>query len=278
MRRGEDIDARRAMRAGEPWPGRRIVERILRKAPAGERRRIAMHDADAQIADARGHVRREPADTRALCRHIGGGSPQIVQDFIRARDHAVIDMVGIGAAAAGADVGRARDLGLDIAADRAMAGDAPRDLGEPIGRCVEPMKIAVEDDGRVFGFRQPLDCLERRQIAVQPADDVEHVRLDLRRAAERRRIVAIIERAHPPGGGRAVDRRADAAKPHHSAASFNAPPQLEPWPAVQPKQWPATRTASPARSSCRISERCTRFRPARVSARSSIWLKSQSNT
>ncbi len=35
----------------------------------------------------------------------------------------------------------------------------------------------------------------------------------------------------------------------HSAASFKAPPQLEPWPAVQPKQWPATRIGLPARSS-----------------------------
>src|SRR5215212_2128942 len=32
----------------------------------------------------------------------------------------------------------------------------------------------------------------------------------------------------------------------HSAASFSAPPQLEPWPAVQPKQWPATRIGFPA--------------------------------
>ena len=44
----------------------------------------------------------------------------------------------------------------------------------------------------------------------------------------------------------------------YSAASFSAPPQLDPWPAVQPKQWPATRIGLPSRSSSSSSDRCTR--------------------
>ena len=59
-------------------------------------------------------------------------------------------------------------------------------------------------------------------------------------------------------------RRHSAAR--HSAASFSAPPQLEPWPAVQPKQWPATRIGLPATSSSSKSERCTRAGAAAAAA------------
>ena len=47
--RGEHIDARGTAHVVEPGRVRRIVERVVREAPAGERRGIAVHDADAQI-------------------------------------------------------------------------------------------------------------------------------------------------------------------------------------------------------------------------------------
>jgi hypothetical protein len=58
----------------------------------------------------------------------------------------------IGAAAARADVVRARNLGLDVAAQRAMARNAALDRGEPVGLGIEPMEIAVEDDRRCVSF------------------------------------------------------------------------------------------------------------------------------
>ncbi len=47
MGAGKDVDLRRAMHVGEPVAPFWIVEFVLREAPAGQRRGVAMHDADA---------------------------------------------------------------------------------------------------------------------------------------------------------------------------------------------------------------------------------------
>jgi hypothetical protein len=119
------------------------------------------------------------------------------------------------------------------------------DLGEPVLLGVEPVEIAIEDDRRSLFVGQPLDLSECREVAVEPTDDIEHARGKFRRAIEDSRRVAVIGWACPAGAFGLIVIRADfygvdAAEPSrtkelaHSAASFSAPPQLDPWPAVQP--------------------------------------------
>ena len=137
-----------------------------------------------------------------------------------------------------------------------MPRDAALDLREPVRLGVEPVIIAVEHDGdrSALARRKPRDLAERREVSVEAADDVENVGGEIRRTVQRRRPDSDSRRGRcarrdprpsPQGGGEHTARGASI----HSAASFSAPPQLEPWPAVQPKQWPATRIGLPAMSS-----------------------------
>ena len=59
---------------------------------------------------------------------------------------------------------------------------------------------------------------------------------------------------------RAKPRALHVRTPPHAHA-FSAPPQLDPLPAVQPKQWSATRIDAPARSPASRSRRCSRRGP-----------------
>ena len=83
--------------------------------------------------------------------------------------------------------------------------------------------------------RQTLDRLERGEIAVEPADHIERLGDEIRRAREHAWRIAVVERANAAGRSVSVgaSRRCERRRVH-SAASFSAPPQLEPWPAVQP--------------------------------------------
>jgi hypothetical protein len=126
-----------------------------------------------------------------------------------------------------------------------MERDALLDLGKPVAVGVEPVVVAVEDDRRSLRAGEVLDAIERLEIAVEPADDIEHVGGKIRRTIEHRGRIAVVGGTHAP---RALVRRArrgrlrreGAGKPSrieahcHSAACFSAPPQLDPWPAVQP--------------------------------------------
>ena len=56
-----------------------------------------------------------------------------------------------------------------------MACDPLGDLGEPVRLGIEPMKIAIENHLSVFARRQPFDFGECREVAVEPAGDVQHV-------------------------------------------------------------------------------------------------------
>ena len=113
----------------------------------------------------------------------------------------------------------------------------------------------------------------RERDGLVRAAAIDHDHFGAARAQRRKRVqrrddtCGFVENRNDDG-----ERR----RSRHSAASFSAPPQLEPWPAVQPKQWPATRIGLSAMSSSSRSERCTRSASPRVSGRSSIWLKSQS--
>ena len=93
------------------------------------------------------------------------------------------------------------------------------------------MEIAVEYNAcwRVFLRRHLFDRRKRGQIAVETADDIKQIGGKIRRAREHRRRIGVVGRA-----GAAGLQEFDGLGRDHSAASFSAPPQLEPCPAVQP--------------------------------------------
>src|SRR5262245_62695392 len=68
----------------------------------------------------------------------------------------------------------------------------------PLWLGVEPVEIAIEDDGdgRTFAVGQLLDRLERGQIAVKTADHVEDVGRDVRRPIEQDRKSTRLNSSH----------------------------------------------------------------------------------
>ena len=122
--RSKNVDARGPADGVERCARSRIVERVMRKGPAGERGGVAVHDADPQSADLRHQVHRQRSQS---CRRAGqgvGGAAQIGQDLVRAPHHVLADRRRIGAAAAGADVvRRARSRSPHC---RGSHGGAPR--------------------------------------------------------------------------------------------------------------------------------------------------------
>ena len=167
----EDVDAR--MRRGHPIHAAMAgsSRRILSETPSRKRVGVAMHDADARIADLRHEVHRQCAEACG----IAATTRRSRQNLVRARHDALVDALRIGAAAARADVARARDLGLDVAAQAMMPRDAALDFGEPVRLGVEPMVVAVEHDRdrTALARGETLDLAERREISIEPADDVE---------------------------------------------------------------------------------------------------------
>ena len=130
--RGEYVDARAGQQIGERGRRARGPEHLAGEAPAGQRGRIAMHDADAQAADIGDEVHGQPGKARAGGRRAGSDAAQFAQDRVRAHHHVVADPNRIGAAASGADIGGTGDFGFDIAAQRAMGRDRRSIGGEPI--------------------------------------------------------------------------------------------------------------------------------------------------
>ncbi len=116
----EDVHARVAERALDPAAVAGIVEGVLREAPAGQRRRVAVHDAHARLAHARHEVHRQRGERCAQRR----GSPAPSREAApgsrwSASTSASLTSSGIGAAAAGARI-LAGDLRLHVAADRGV--------------------------------------------------------------------------------------------------------------------------------------------------------------
>jgi hypothetical protein len=217
-----------------------------------------MHDADAQAADRRHQMHGQPGEARAGGRCAGGDDAQFVQNPVRACHHVVAGRDRIGATASGADIGRARDLGLDVAAQRAVRRYRPLDGVEPIIAGIEPMEVAVVDDRDIAALapRQPLDRLRGGEVSIKAADQVKRLGAKIRPPGEHGRIVGIVARtdaARGQGLSASLNQRRDPLTPTlspqagrgrrwapgrerrvHSAASLRAPPQLEPWPAVHP--------------------------------------------
>ena len=169
---------------------RRVADRRVHRTRNASRRAggVAVHDADAQARRPRRRDASAGGEPFGARRSASPRREASSMNLVRPAHHVVGDACRIGAAAAGADIARARDFGLDIAAHRAMARDAALDLGEPVRLGVEPVEVAVENDRhrRALVCGQPLDRIERGKIAVESADDVEHVGGEFRRAVEHR--------------------------------------------------------------------------------------------
>jgi hypothetical protein len=84
-------------------------------------------------------------------------------------------------------------LGFDITAESDLAQHAAVDRLEAGGIDVEPVEVSVEhQQGRVRLTRgESGDLIERRQIAVKPADDINCFGNQLRRARKIRRRIAV---------------------------------------------------------------------------------------
>ena len=229
MCRGEHVDLRSFADIGEPAHVGGIVERVVSEAPAGERAGVAVHDADPQTPDPCHQMHGQRAEPGAC---MGAGlRAQLTQDDVGTVHRTGVDVGRIGAAAAGADIAFAGDFGFDIAAQRAIGRDGAFDLLEPAGLGVEPVEIAIEDQHRRAALpgRQELDRLKRGEIAVKAADDVERVGGEIRFAREYGWCIGVVARADAAGVVRRVGGIGErAVQDVHSAASFSAPPQLEP--------------------------------------------------
>jgi hypothetical protein len=106
---------------------------------------------------------------------------------------------GIGAPAARADVRVPGEFELDVAGGRAIARQPGIELTEHLRLCIEPMRIAIEDDRhrRRLGHRQLLDGIECEAVAVQPTHDIERVADDLVPLGQCGGVRQVVDRADP---------------------------------------------------------------------------------
>jgi hypothetical protein len=94
----------------------------------------------------------------------------------------------------------AGQLGFHVALDGVVGQDRRADAAEVVGVDVQPMEVAVEHDRwRVVGLLVgPLEHgREGGGVAVQAADDIEGVGLQLGGLGERLRLVPVGQRAGP---------------------------------------------------------------------------------
>jgi hypothetical protein len=114
-------------------------------------------------------------------------------------DHVVVDVGGIGAATPGGLV-LGGQLGFHVAFDGVVGQDRLADCAEVVGVDVQPMEVAVEHDRRRAAglLLGPLEHgREGGGVAVQAADDIEGVGLQLGWLGERLRLVSVGQRAGP---------------------------------------------------------------------------------
>ena len=218
----EDVHAGVAERALEPAAVAGIVQRFLREAPPGERRRVAVHDAHAGLTHARDEVHGQRGERIAHAGKAPGRLAKPRQDRVGPVDVRVAHVDRVGAAAARPRL-LAGDLRLHVAADRGVPERFLRNAPEIVRVDVEPVEVAVE--GERHRLRLPRghgrDLLQRLDVAIEAANHVERPRLEIGCAVEHARRVAVSR-------GTAASRR---KLQRHQAS---APPQEEPWPAVQP--------------------------------------------
>jgi hypothetical protein len=125
-------------------------------------------------------------------RAVSRSSPSISFDL------GVAHRLGVGAAASRVGLVGC-DLGLDVAANRGVREHRLVDRAELAGADVEPVEVAVEDERGAFASRESENRFQGERVAVEPAHDVERLRLDVRRPGEDGRRVAVMGRTRPAG-------------------------------------------------------------------------------
>lgn len=176
---GKDVDIGSAKRLDEP----RLVVRIAQcrriEAPAGERVGIAVHDGDPLAANVEAGNHRQSGECGENIRvpRRSGLEPGV--DTVGAFDDGTRNVIRIGASATCGITVNA-EFGLDIADDGVMGEHATIDLCIPGIVDIEPVEVTVENEGDRPGFcrRHALDGVERRQVAVEAADDIQGFGVD----------------------------------------------------------------------------------------------------
>src|SRR6267378_152943 len=196
MRTGKDVDAGSGEQGSRAFGT--LAQRLLRELPAGERFGVAVDDADAQTPDFSDKVRGQDGKALAQFRIRAGCPAQAPENLVRALHFGVAHPFRVRAAAARAGI-RAGDFGFYVAAQGRVPKDSLVDGFEFRRVYVEPVEIAVEDERRVLPPRHGKNRFEREGIAVESADDVERLRLEVRRAREDRGRVTVVARTGPAG-------------------------------------------------------------------------------
>ena len=171
--------------------------RLQGQPPAGQRLGIPVEDADAVPADAGGEMPGQLAEAAHQAGEPRCGRPEPGHDLVGAVDDVVADVVGVGAAAAGVLV-VGGELGLDVALGRVAGQDCLADRLEVLRVHVQPVEVPVAHDRRrAAGLAiGPLDHgAEGGQVAVEPADHIQGLGLELGRPGQGLRLVPVGQRA-----------------------------------------------------------------------------------
>ena len=255
------------------WRG--IVEAVVREAPAGERGRVAVHDAHARLAHARDEVHRQRAQARAQrreaaarCRAGARGSRWSARPPRRSRrpDRRSRSPRPLSSPAISVStLPRSAACAQHLARRRARTRRASTS-----NQWKSPLKTSAPAPGS--RATSASDRLERLDVAVEAADHVERVGLDLGRAVERR---GASSGTRPGRCARArVSMRRAQLRATHSRERPAAARALARGAAVAV-------VAHHDRVALEVARRARRTgagaaRPATASGRPSIWLKSQS--
>src|SRR5258706_485001 len=155
-------------------------------------------DADPQAPDLRDQVHGQDGEALAQFRIRACGPAQAPENLVRTLHFGVAHPFRVGAAAACAGI-RAADFGFHVAPQGHVLQDGLIEAFEFRRIDIEPVEVAVEDERRALPSREVDNRLEREGIAVEPADDVERLRLEVRGPREDRGRVAVVAWAWPAG-------------------------------------------------------------------------------
>ena len=179
----------------------RVLQMFLRKTPAGQRLRVAVHDAQPQARHIHAGPHRQRGQLRAQAWELARCAAQAAHDAVAAFDHAVAHPTGVGTAATGVFVSAGK-FGFDVAAQGGVGQDLGVDALKAGGVHVEPVEVAVEDQAllapafvaRLF-CKQVQHLAQGRLVAVQATHHVQDLALQRWRGGHGAGRIAVVQRA-----------------------------------------------------------------------------------
>jgi hypothetical protein len=168
-----------------------IVRMLLREVPSGQRFEIPMHDGHTISADPGNQVHRKRRERERDTRLCPRRCSQARHDPVGPLDLGITDPFGIGTATTSLRVD-CGNFGFDVTAGRAMFKYPAIDRDEALALGVEPIEVPIEHE-RCFGLAGAHlgNGIERLLVTVQTANDVNGFCLEIGRAHEHARVVAI---------------------------------------------------------------------------------------